>query len=564
MEESRLSANRWLAGAGLGLGIGAVGIPRIVVGVALGAIAPSLVAAAPAFGAQLTDWSFNPATQELRVQVPGGTSPNYFILAQPPRIVLDLPNTQVGNVPEVQTYQGAVRQIRVGQFQPSLTRIVIELAPDVVFTSEQVQLQPTANNSQGEQWVLRPLLVGAPTSSPVAAEPPAPASEPSPPADDPPAAAPEPTAEPVDEPIGEPPVEAATPDIASDAQSTDQAGLPPLEPGALEIPVDIPPALPSDEPAAENTAAEEPADADESAPVVAAADGSGAANSEGETADAPVAEEESGGQESGVGSQESGGQELEGEEPEVEVGDGGDRPTDSTVSVPPAAPEPSPEEPPEEPPETAVVAAPEPSPPLPPPVIEPEAEPEIEVDAETLSFLPPATLAADRPVTVEVPSLETAIAASVTSTSQVAVQVPVIEFGQPLIGLASLPASAPGPAPDIVVASRRNTLIPEGTVLSLRYPREEALRLNTGTSRQDVLVLTRTVRDRDGDVIVPAGTRIIGRFEATAAGIQFISQAIALPEENVPTEGQSVEPMATVQPNQQIDLRLTESVRSPR
>lgn len=138
------------------------------------AIAP-LVIAAPVQAAELTRWSFDPETNQLEVQVPGGTTPNYFLLAQPARIVLDLPNTNVGNVVEERQYSGAVRYVRVGQFQPNLTRIVIELAPDAVLAPAQVELRNVGSAASGrsERWVLRPLLAG---DAPVAAIEPVPST----------------------------------------------------------------------------------------------------------------------------------------------------------------------------------------------------------------------------------------------------------------------------------------------------------------------------------------------------------------------------------------------------
>jgi hypothetical protein len=120
--------------------------------IGIGAIAP-LSSIAPAEAATLTNWQFDPSTRELQVTVPEGVTPRYFLLAEPPRIVLDLPNTQIGTVPEQQMFNGAVRQIRVGQFQPGLTRIVIELVADAEFAPGQVELR-----QEGDRWILRPLL----------------------------------------------------------------------------------------------------------------------------------------------------------------------------------------------------------------------------------------------------------------------------------------------------------------------------------------------------------------------------------------------------------------------
>lgn len=143
----------------------------IAVAMAIAPLASAVLAQSPA---QLTTWRFDPVTQRLEINLNGGTTPRYFLLAQPARIVLDLPNTRVGNVPEQQTYAGAVRQIRVGQFQPGLTRIVIELSPNAVLGVGQVELQNVADTGS-DRWVLRPILADQPESVPPVASRPTPA-----------------------------------------------------------------------------------------------------------------------------------------------------------------------------------------------------------------------------------------------------------------------------------------------------------------------------------------------------------------------------------------------------
>ncbi|MFE1746287.1 AMIN domain-containing protein [Coleofasciculus sp. H7-2] len=109
-----------------------------------------------AIAARLTNWRFDPALNQLEITLDEGTTPRYFLLAQPPRIVLDLPNTQVGMVETQQSYPGSIRQIRVSQFEAGVTRIVLYLAPEVVLAPQQVQLQL----EPGNRWVLRPLIAG--------------------------------------------------------------------------------------------------------------------------------------------------------------------------------------------------------------------------------------------------------------------------------------------------------------------------------------------------------------------------------------------------------------------
>ncbi len=84
--------------------------------------------------------------------------PRYFLMAQPARIVLDLPDTQVGDVKMQESYGGAVRQVRVSQFQPGMTRIVMELSPDVTLAPAQAKLEKVKGQPGGDRWVLRPLI----------------------------------------------------------------------------------------------------------------------------------------------------------------------------------------------------------------------------------------------------------------------------------------------------------------------------------------------------------------------------------------------------------------------
>jgi hypothetical protein len=115
--------------------------------------------------AMLQDWRFDPNTLQLEVTLNAGTTPQYFVLNQPPRIVLDLPDTQLGNVSTEQNYSGAVQKIRVSQFQEGVTRIVLDLAPGVVLDQTQIQLQATSRQNP-VRWVLNPLIASSTTSVP--------------------------------------------------------------------------------------------------------------------------------------------------------------------------------------------------------------------------------------------------------------------------------------------------------------------------------------------------------------------------------------------------------------
>lgn len=126
-------------------------------------IAIALETAIPAQAALLAKWRFDSANNQLEFTLQDQTTPRYFLLTQPPRIVLELPNTQMGKVATVQNYAGVVREVRVAQFAENLTRIVLELSPEVVLAPEMVQLKQATPGS-GDRWLLRPLITRTPVT----------------------------------------------------------------------------------------------------------------------------------------------------------------------------------------------------------------------------------------------------------------------------------------------------------------------------------------------------------------------------------------------------------------
>lgn len=105
----------------------------------------------------LFSWQFNPETYQLQVRTEGAIAPDLFILKNPTRIVIDFPETQLDRAPVSQQYSGLVREMRMAQFQPEITRIVLELSPEAQLVSETVSLEKTAT-SQGYQWQVTPTL----------------------------------------------------------------------------------------------------------------------------------------------------------------------------------------------------------------------------------------------------------------------------------------------------------------------------------------------------------------------------------------------------------------------
>ncbi|MBD1843013.1 AMIN domain-containing protein [Cyanobacteria bacterium FACHB-63] len=135
----------------------------------------ALLISTPAIAAPLENWRFDPNTNQLEVTVPAGITPRYSLMAQPTRLVLDLPDTQVADVNPRGTFSGAVREVQVSQFQPNIARIVLELAPDTELSNPQAQLQLVKSTEQGQsrstsasvRWTLRPMLAASTNSKAV-------------------------------------------------------------------------------------------------------------------------------------------------------------------------------------------------------------------------------------------------------------------------------------------------------------------------------------------------------------------------------------------------------------
>jgi len=498
-------------GASLGLAVMAAN-PTMI---SLGAIAAlvSATAAVPVQASTLTQWRFDPASAQLEVTVPAGVTPRTFLLAQPTRIVMDLPNTDVGMVSAGQVYSGPVRQVRVSQFQPGLTRIVMELSPDATLAPEQVQLQQVGSASGGQsRWVLRPVLVGAALP---ATQPGAPSIAPAVPFE--PAAAPSGFSEvspevfpeafpsatlpaPVQPPVSQPPV-SQTASPATSTMSSQSAPIPPellgsnttvrirrnelpVEtplPSAPPIPVEVPPAAPAAVPPVSS-----PAATLQTTPATLQTTPPGATAPSAVSIPVPS------------GNSASGAWQIPATLP-PSTADG--RPV--TVTIPPL--------------EAAPAAAPAAAPMLPDPLPPIAPGPVGSTPAPTAPVVVNRAPASPSP---SLPALEPAV----------------------LPGGASSHPSSTGRLPAASVAAtpfNPNVLLPSGTPMIARYPGQVPLTLRGDRPWQEVLILTEPVRDSSGRVVFPRDSQLLGRFETNREGSRFIVQAISVDGRNQRIEARS-------------------------
>ena len=125
----------------------------------------------PANASTPPTWQFDPATNELVINLPEGTTPKYSVINST-QIAVDLPNTEIG-VDATQLYpEGMVRSIGITQIQGAKARIVVNLAPGFAVVSDRTVFQKVG---AANRWVLVPAI--APSSTQTAATPPASTSE---------------------------------------------------------------------------------------------------------------------------------------------------------------------------------------------------------------------------------------------------------------------------------------------------------------------------------------------------------------------------------------------------
>lgn len=105
----------------------------------------------PAEASQLRFWQFNAQQNQLVFRTEGEVQPRAELIQNPTRLVIDLPDTQLGLVSRSQTVGGAIRGVRVSQFDAQTTRLVIELSPGYTLDPEAIQIRGLTDR----HWVVR-------------------------------------------------------------------------------------------------------------------------------------------------------------------------------------------------------------------------------------------------------------------------------------------------------------------------------------------------------------------------------------------------------------------------
>jgi N-acetylmuramoyl-L-alanine amidase len=112
----------------------------------------------PATAAEILSWQFNATENRIDFSTSAAVKPEAQMLANPSRLILDLPDTRLNQPTSSQMLSNGIKSLRVGQFDTDRTRMVLELDPDYTIDPQQVLIQA----STSKQWSIQ-----LPTPQPV-------------------------------------------------------------------------------------------------------------------------------------------------------------------------------------------------------------------------------------------------------------------------------------------------------------------------------------------------------------------------------------------------------------
>lgn len=110
-----------------------------------------LLLSSPALAGKLESWRFDSNQNRLEFSTSGAVQPQAQLVFNPTRLVIDLPNTEFGRPQLTQNIGGKIRSVRIGQFNPETTRIVVELAPGYTLDPQQVKF----TGATASRWLVQ-------------------------------------------------------------------------------------------------------------------------------------------------------------------------------------------------------------------------------------------------------------------------------------------------------------------------------------------------------------------------------------------------------------------------
>jgi N-acetylmuramoyl-L-alanine amidase len=97
-----------------------------------------LVSVSPADAGKLTTWQMSNDGRRLSFKTDGAVQPKAMLLFSPTRLIVDLPGTIFPRPTVTQNLTGYYNTLRVGQFDPTTTRLVLEVRQGYTLNPKQI------------------------------------------------------------------------------------------------------------------------------------------------------------------------------------------------------------------------------------------------------------------------------------------------------------------------------------------------------------------------------------------------------------------------------------------
>ncbi|MEH2067487.1 MAG: serine hydrolase [Nostoc sp.] len=110
-----------------------------------------VIVAGQAKASQLQSWYFDSSQNQLDLTTTSGIQPKAFLLDNPSRLVIDLPETNFNSDSVKQSFGNAVREIRIGKPDSQTTRFVVELAPGYNVNSQNISIK----GDSPSHWIVK-------------------------------------------------------------------------------------------------------------------------------------------------------------------------------------------------------------------------------------------------------------------------------------------------------------------------------------------------------------------------------------------------------------------------
>ena len=121
----------------------------------------------PATAAEILSWQFNATENRIDFSTSAAVKPEAQMLANPSRLILDLPETRLNQPTSSQVLSNGIKSLRVGQFDTDRTRMVLELDPEYSIDPQQVLIQASTNKQWSVQLPTPQPLKSFPRGAPV-------------------------------------------------------------------------------------------------------------------------------------------------------------------------------------------------------------------------------------------------------------------------------------------------------------------------------------------------------------------------------------------------------------